>query len=301
MILMENRLHRPSRAVFWLVLGLGALLLPWTPGARTETMKEGELAKEPTNRKDATPEAGMHWFELTQNCASCHLAQAVNPHDLRFKPQDWQDAHREAIKLMDQYTHLLRKTDLRRPAVEANRGEEIEKLQDEIELLRLQVRLKEAQLRSTQVRKEVLLRQLTTQRELARCHPGSISPDEIRRSQTEMENSMAEREIKNIELEEAKLRLKQAERRLARLQRPAEKAKDEPRSEQEKRLRELEQKVDGLLKELRHLRRDMQPEKPRPTGQSSAKPDDEDDARLSPEDKERLRRAYEDEVRGNFD
>jgi cell division protein FtsB len=60
--------------------------------------------------------------------------------------------------------------------------------------------------------------------------------------------------------------LKQAERRLARLQGPAGKTDGNGRAQQDKRLQELEQKVEALLKEIHNLRRERQGEKPQAPG-----------------------------------
>jgi bla regulator protein BlaR1 len=284
MILTENRSHRPARAVFWLVLGLGAILLPLAPGARTEAPKEGEGKESPKQearievgtkeRAESAVQLGVRWLaNKEQFCGSCHQVSSVNPHDLHQKPQDWQDAHGEAVRLMDQYTRLLRQSDLPKAAAESNRGEEMEKLQDEIDLLRLRIKLKETQLRNAKTVENLARKRIEDMERLNRTNPGTIPRDTIDEITVEAEKLAAEARVREIELQEARLHLKQAERRLARLQRPAGIEKN--RAEQEKRLRELEQKVDGLLKELRNLRRDMQPDKPRPPAQGSAKPDED--------------------------
>ena len=68
--------------------------------------------------------------------------------------------------------------------------------------------------------------------------------------------------IREAELQEPLVRLKQAERRLARLQpRPPEKAAG-GREQQEKRLQELENKVNQLIEEMRSLQRELRRQKP---------------------------------------
>ncbi len=262
MILTENRPHGPSRAAFWLVLGAGALLLPWSPAARTETPNEGERAKAPEQTKSEEGKnravgAGIRGLSDKQSCVACHTAQTVNPHDMHDKPATWQEAHREAMRLMDQYTLLLRKTDLRPPVPDGNRGDEIDKLQDEIELLRLQVRRKESRLRSAKALASLARKRLDQMKKLSSLQRGSIPTEAIDRLVAEAETAATDADVSEVELQEALLRLKQAERRLERLKRPAAKGVSD-RAQQEKRLHELEQKVESLLLELRNLRRDMQ-------------------------------------------
>ncbi|HTU20004.1 MAG TPA: hypothetical protein VMG10_18210 [Gemmataceae bacterium] len=151
-------------------------------------------------------------------------------------------------------------------AAERDRGEEIEKLQDEIELLKLKVQLKDVRRKGTQKKLEEVQRRLQHMIESNRRHPGTIPADTLGEHRITEAGLTADAAVQEIEWKEATLLLKQAERRLARLQRPAEKTEGGGRAQQEKRLRELEQRVENLLKEIHKMRKDMQPDKPRDQG-----------------------------------
>jgi beta-lactamase regulating signal transducer with metallopeptidase domain len=269
MILKDTSSRKPSRVGFWIVLGLGALLLPLAPrAARTESPKEPQRV-EATDRVADPVAAGLRWLANPHvvkalnmaNCATCHEAQKVNPHDLQHP---WKEIHDELLRVMAEYTSELRKIDRPAPAAaEPVLSQEIEKLQDEIELLRLQVRLKEARLRGARTSLPLARKRLEWSQRLRKG--GSISEEEMMKAEAAVTTSETDIEVKEVELEEARLLLKQAERRLARLQRPAEKT-DGGHAKQEKRFRELEQKVENLLKEIHKMRKDMQPDKPRDQG-----------------------------------
>ncbi|MHB1424107.1 MAG: M56 family metallopeptidase [Gemmataceae bacterium] len=154
-------------------------------------------------------------------------------------------------------------------AAEPDRTQEIEKLQDDIELLRLQVRLKESRLRGAKISLPLAQQRLeVTQGQ----HKQAItSAHEVLKAEMAVATLRAEIEAKELELQEVRLLLKHAERRLARLQRSSEKTDKSDRTPQEKRLRELERNVENLLKEIHNLRREMQPEKPGVPGKGEEK------------------------------
>lgn len=164
MILTETSARKPSRLAFWIVLGLGALLLPLAPRAvRTEAPKE-HAQKEPPRRENVKPQ----------------------------------------------------------PAVaERDRSEEIEKLQDEIELLKVKVRLKETQLRTRKEISAEFRRRYEVQKETNRITPGAIGKDAMMETYIQMKTHELEGAEKEVELQESVVLLKQAERRLTRLRPPA--------------------------------------------------------------------------------
>lgn len=242
MILTAKPSSRGARAAFWAVVGMGALLLPLAPGlARTEAPKEPQREE----AKEQVPDSGHEMLALSnphrklhrltldmQKCTSCHQAATVHSRDLQRKPQSWREAHDEIVRLMDEMRRLqsgFREAADRLPAAaESNRDEEIEKLKDEMELLKLQVRVKETRLRSakmhlaeTRRRKDSMLRQNERV-------PGSIARDELMTATDKLDSLTAEVDIKEVELQETQVRLKQAERRLARLQRTAEQSSQPP-------------------------------------------------------------------------
>ena len=275
MILTANPSRQPSRLAFWTVLALGALLLPLAPGAAwteapekpggVETKNQRVAPHHPsTSQEDPWLPVKLKVFaENMRDCTACHATQKMRDLDVQGKPQSWRKAHDDVVRLMDEVRRRqaqLGEAAKRLPAaVERDRGEEIEKLQDDIELLRLQVRLKEARLRGANTSLPLAQKRLERLR-----HAGNaVSIEVILTAETTVATLKAEIEVKEVELQEARLLLKQAERRLARLQRPAEKTDGGGRTQQEKRLRELEQKVESLLKEIHKLRKEMRPSKPR--------------------------------------
>lgn len=266
MILSETSFRKPSRFGFWIVLGLGALLLPLAPeAARTEAPKEPqsvESAGRPVALDFGFPVANraVRNADDIRNCIACHAMPDPHRHALQ---QPWKGIHDELLRLTEEYNRELRKTGrLPSQANDRSRAEEIENLQDDIELLKAQVQLKERRVSATEKTLGEYRKRLKTYQEINRKQPGSIPTDTLMGVQLEITNHEGQLQVNEAELQESRVRLKQAERRLVRLQGPAVKTDDGVRPQQEKRMRELEQKVENLLKEIQKLREDMRPNKP---------------------------------------
>jgi hypothetical protein len=194
----------------------------------------------------------------------------VHAHELLQKPKSWKESHDEVVRLWDEVNRRqaqFREAAQKLPAAAApDRSEEIEKLKDEIELLKLKVQLKDVRRIGTRARLKDARRRLDLQEETNKRTPGAI-PLDAREEQRMIATTLeADAAVQEIELKEATVLLKQAERRLARLQRPTEKTENQGRAQQDKRLQELEQKVERLLKEIQNLRREGQQGKPRDPG-----------------------------------
>jgi beta-lactamase regulating signal transducer with metallopeptidase domain len=227
MILTMNPARRSSRAVFWIVLGLGALLLPLAPGAaRTETPQEPQSEEANGTVGDAgRPFGTAHGKPLAdemRRCAACHQPVPVPDHGFQDKPLSWREAHAEAIRLMDEVNRRqaqLREAAKRLPAAaEPDRSEQIEKLQDEIELLKVQVQVKQAHLEAAKT-------EVSAAETIRRISDSNTVPESVRaKAKTDVIAQKAQVRIWEAELQEPLIRLKQAERRLARLQRPAERS-----------------------------------------------------------------------------
>ena len=271
MILTATPSGRWSRAGFWIVLGLGALLLPITPGAgQTEPPAQparAESERQPSDKERQITRVAGQWLFThgMENCASCHQ-EPVHSRDLQQKPQSWKKAHDESVRLWDEARRKqaqLRDAANRLPAAtERERAEQIEKLQDEIELLKVQVKVKEALIQAEKAPlEESQLRRQHMQR-LSRSNPGAVSQEEVRANELKIETHTVQIRIKEAELMEPLVRLKQAERRLTRLQRPTERPAVGGHEQQEQRLRELEQKVNQILDEMKALERQLHPRKP---------------------------------------
>jgi beta-lactamase regulating signal transducer with metallopeptidase domain len=235
MILTAKPSSRSARAAFWAVLGLGVLFLPLAPGlARPEAPDEPQREEAKDRAADKKPETtpsiqNLGHFHLLgnemQKCTACHQPAAVHSRDLQRKPQSWREAHDEIVRLMDEMRRLqsgFREAADRLPtAAESNRDEQIEKLRDELELLKLQVQLKEGHLRSAKVLLTQARRYRDSMQEQNKRVPGSVSSDEVVTAANKVDSLTAEVEIKGVELQEAQVRLNQAQRRLGRLQQSA--------------------------------------------------------------------------------
>jgi beta-lactamase regulating signal transducer with metallopeptidase domain len=292
MILTATPPGRPSRASFWAVLGLGALLLPMTPGAaQTDPPKRdadpapqrpADDMQSPESRRVLSTLLGMRLDDpsildphrhILHACTECH----DNPHrhvkDFLRQPELWRNKHDEAARLLgelrQQRTTLpaAEPVDLERLAREEKA--EIEKLQDEIELLKVQVRLKEAHLRVARRQYEAAGRRHALMLEQNKRVPVSVTRDEMREAQLVAENAGDQVQIREAELQEPLVRLKQAERRLAKLQPPTPaKPPVKKQPTQEQRLKELEKKLNEVLEEMKALQGELHPKKP-PAGSTS--------------------------------
>ncbi len=227
MILTETSPRKPSRVGFWIVLGMGALLLPLAPhAARTEALEEpqGEKAKkEPFSLDFGFPIADLGdrlADHVSASCAACHVVP-MPAHDIRGKPQSWQKLHDDIVRLMDELRRNsgIRDAAKRQPtAAEPDHDKEIEKLQDEIELLKVHVHLKEAQVAATQATLKEYKKRLAAYQGIAERTPGAMGQDQIQDTQIAVTTHEGKLRVAEAELQESQVRLKQAERRLARLQ-----------------------------------------------------------------------------------
>jgi bla regulator protein BlaR1 len=232
MILSETPSRKPSRIAFWSVLGLGALLLPLAPqAARTEALEEPKQKE--TEDQIGSPiqtqfaallkaqnlSQGQEVFR-PQDCAACHKVATLQNHDFHGMSDSWRHAHDEIIRLAKELAQS-REAAKRSPAAsEPDRTQEIEKLQDEIELLKVQVRLKEATVEGAkQTLKEYQVR-LANYEQVKKNAPGSIPNDTIQELWLMVITNQSKLRVNEAELQESLVRIKQAERRLARLQRP---------------------------------------------------------------------------------
>ncbi|HEY7157556.1 MAG TPA: M56 family metallopeptidase [Gemmataceae bacterium] len=276
MILTATPSGRPSRAGFWAVLGLGALLLPLAPGAaQTERPDRPVPAPDENSRERISPihlEGKLRLDDLVllkpelqghiaKSCMSCHESVHTWKHGpARDKSEAWRGLHDEMVRYWEQLTELKRRSGERgRGDDERERAEQIEKLQDEIELLKVEARLKEIHL---QAAKSALA---AAKRHLERIRPAgaSVPQSEVLTAQSAVEKEEFDVRIKEAELQKSLVHLKQAERRLTRLQPPKPPSPASGDEAQARKLRELERKVESLLKEIHNLRREPRPDKQR--------------------------------------
>jgi beta-lactamase regulating signal transducer with metallopeptidase domain len=228
MILTESSFRKPSRIGFWIVLGMGVLLLPLAPqAARTEALEEpqGEQTKnEPFSLDFGFPLARLadspHKNQV-ENCTACH-AVSMPKSGFHGKPQSWRETHDEIVRLMDELRR--RQAEFNKAvnplpaAAQHERSKEIEKLQDEIELQKAQVRLKEAHVAAEKKVLKEHQKRLASYEAVNKRQPGAIQMDSIQEVQIAVITHESKLQVHEAELQEALVRLKQAERRLARLQ-----------------------------------------------------------------------------------
>jgi hypothetical protein len=125
MILRANPPRTLSRAGFWAVLGLGAVLLPLVPGVAQprQPARPPEGPEESPHHLTRPPQRpGESPHHLTgpahgrlqvlkeQACQKCHVTPVA--HGAAGKTASWQQAHDEAVRLMDEVKK--READLRR-------------------------------------------------------------------------------------------------------------------------------------------------------------------------------------------
>lgn len=292
MILTATPPGRPSRVGFWAVLVLGALLLPMTPGAaQTDRPKpsddsapqrpaDGDSSAKPV--RDFTtflglrlddPSVGDVHRHILNSCTQCHDDPHRHVKDFWRQPEQWRDKHDQAARLLGQLSQQRANLvppdpfDLDRLAREEKA--EIEKLQDEIELLKVQVRLREAHLRVAKRQQESAARRYRLLTEQNSRASGIITREALLEAQSAAETAGDQVQIREAELQEPMVRLKQAERRLAKLQPPTPpKPLTKKQPTQEQRLKELEKKLNEVLEEMKALQGEMQPKKP-PAGSTS--------------------------------
>jgi beta-lactamase regulating signal transducer with metallopeptidase domain len=147
---------------------------------------------------------------------------------------------------------------------------ELEDAADEVELLRAQIEVKQAQLKSAKVRLDARNRSLKLLHEQA---SGTVSRAEFMKAEEDVQVLQTQVMVKEAELKEPMIKLRAAERRLARLQQlrqpghdkaPVKDAVDPARgsdSVSPARMRELEKKIDTLMKEIELLRRELRDKK----------------------------------------
>jgi beta-lactamase regulating signal transducer with metallopeptidase domain len=186
-----------------------------------------------------------------------------------------------------------------RPAAPTEeRSEQQQELRDDIELLRVQHEVLEADLAETKVHVQKAQRHLATIQSLRKQNIGAVSNEDLDQAKSDLEVQEARLRGKELKVREAELRIRQVQRRLASLQRrtdrpaiqdslnpsPAAEPKPAPLPapvwdgpgrppiadvhatptagpSSEQRLRKLEDKLDTLLKEVDGLRRELRPKK----------------------------------------
>jgi hypothetical protein len=242
MILDGKPAGRLSRLGALVVLA-AAVLLPLLPG------RAGPPPEEPAPAVPAEHPALL----TNQTCMKCHdvPSQVLHWKAGHHNGLDW--AHGEAVNLMAQL--LAEKQKLQQPAeAGADRAERLLAAQDEVELLRAQVAVARAQYEAAAVTAQAAARKLARIRELH--GRGVISEGAYSEAEQEATSSQAQVRVREAQLQVETVRLRQAERRLGALQKAAPPA-DDSRKQQEKRVRDLERKIQDLVQELKALQRDL--------------------------------------------
>jgi beta-lactamase regulating signal transducer with metallopeptidase domain len=100
MILRGTPPRSLSRAGFWAVLGLGAVLLPLVP-AVAQPQPPARPAKRPVEDPHHPTWPAHGPFLKEQACQKCHITPVAHAADAG-KPASWKSAHDEAVRLMDE-------------------------------------------------------------------------------------------------------------------------------------------------------------------------------------------------------
>jgi beta-lactamase regulating signal transducer with metallopeptidase domain len=289
MILTATPSGQSSRPAFWVVLGLGALLLPLAPGSAQTERPDRPVPAPDENPQERTSTIGPELkrrldemsfvksappWHVAETCLSCHQSpHPAKAEQLREKPQPWRKAHEDVVRSMEQLNELKQRARERgQGSNERERTEQIETLQDEIELLKVEVRLNEIHLQAAKGTLAPANNRRKAMLDQNRRAPGSVSPDDLQAAELSAENKEFDVRIKEAELQKSLVRLKQAQRRLARLQGPKDRPPAAGDESQAQKLRDLERKVDSLLKEIHNLRREMHPDTPRDPSAPPAPP-----------------------------
>jgi beta-lactamase regulating signal transducer with metallopeptidase domain len=272
MILTANPSRKSSRIGFWAAFGLGGLLLPLTLGTALSDPPAGDRMPPPEEREGQPGEKERGARNVTlpfdrvhaTSCMSCHVSDPT-PHWKAHRPTEWRKTHDNLVlkyeRLLEQMKTEAPRMGIREPEKrdgDRTRAEQIEQLQDEIELLKVQVRLKEAQMEGV----KVVLDAMRTRYDKMRGAGASVSEAAIMDARTAWVTQQSQLRIKEAELQEPLVRLKQAERRLARLKGQANPAATPARQGAEQRLMDLEKKLNQILAEMKALQQDMRRDKP---------------------------------------
>jgi beta-lactamase regulating signal transducer with metallopeptidase domain len=243
----------------------GALLLPLLstragqPAPAPGPAAAPAPAAEPANRPPAV-RAG-------KTCTDCH-ALMRDDKDL-YKHAHWERLHEEAVRLNDELLArraALREAEAARPGappgrdartvpLELDKSERVQELQDEIELLRAQLKVKEAQVEAAQQAARAAADRLDRAKRLG----VAISAGDLAQAVQEAAATEAQVRVRKAELDVDKVKLRQAERRLARLQGPAAPA-PEDRRRQEDRLLQLEKHLKDLTDEIKRVQQELRKE-----------------------------------------
>jgi outer membrane biosynthesis protein TonB len=273
MILRGTPPRALSGAGFLAVLGLGALLLPLLPtraapaggdkpdprpGVMTGTAPGADEKPKP-DPKAATDQPAP------EKKPRPDPKPAPDKGTTPEKPRPDPKAHPEKPSGAEKP-----KPKTRAPSPKGDHAEQLEQAKDEVEILKAQLDVKRAEVTEAKARLNQAGQQLKRLQALVARR--GAAKEELTAAQTEVEVRAAQLKGKQAYVVEAEIRLKQAVRRLARLRKgPADRTrKSEPKSgggknaADPRRLRELEKKLDALLREVNALRREIRPAKSDP-------------------------------------
>jgi beta-lactamase regulating signal transducer with metallopeptidase domain len=151
---------------------------------------------------------------------------------------------------------------------------ELEKARDEVELLEVQLEVKRAQLEAAKLTLSHAADYLARITPLRQKGAGVISEKDFEEARKAVDTAKVQVVIREAELKEPEVRLKQAKRRLAAMERDAKGGETPPpAAADEARFRELEKKLDALIKEVEKLRKERRERKPE-EGEGPVRTDD---------------------------
>jgi multidrug resistance efflux pump len=133
------------------------------------------------------------------------------------------------------------------------------RLRTELDLLSLELKRKQAELQKAVAQRELALAQVATNERLNQRRPGMVSQEELRTVQGAVKVADAQVELAQIDVHEAELRLKQAqflESNPERLREYFEHRRASDPVALEERLREVERKLEQILKAIEGSKRE---------------------------------------------
>ena len=218
--------------------------------------REDQLAKEKAVAADKLGALEALLAKKDKELKDTKAKLAATAEKLQFMQQlakTFENEVKEAHKALESAAVNLRLNKTQKGPQDSDRAALLEKTRDEVELLEAQLLVKRVQLETAKVSLDATSDRLGRLQKVA--PQGAISQEEIFRAREGVVTAKAQVQLKEAELKEPVVRLAQAKRRLAKLEGPKKTATNP--ANQEQRLKELEQKLDALLKEMTILRQEL--------------------------------------------
>ena len=209
MIMRDEAPRRPSRLGALGLLGLGVLLLPWSPTAARQAAQEEPKKAATIGRAAAGPGDGP----LGAVDARIKLAEAERDRVRTLRAQ--MSISQIEVDRAEGALSVLRQA---RAEVLGARAEEVERAREAVELLEVQLEVKRGEVEAAEARGEATKAEVDLFGRISQKSPASVSISERQKADADHRASLAEIVIRKAELRGAELQIKHARRQLARLE-----------------------------------------------------------------------------------